>query len=193
MSEKQVAEPGEPESSAGTNASARRKSTSALKATLPFVSAGTRTRGGDISSQSIAESDADKELIEKHLIGVIPFGEFLIERGHITATELEAVLAIQAERNPKLGSLARKHQLLSHSAVCAIVQHMSQTRSKFGNAAIELGLLNETEVKALLAEQLAGHIRLGELIAEIGMMKITTVMECLEQYRQIINGKSIDP
>lgn len=113
---------------------------------------------------------------------VLPFGAFLVDRGIISPAELEAVLVLQEERHPKLGSLARRHHLLTFENICAIIEHQRTHSMRFGEAAVALGLLNDQEVAALLEEQTNNHRLLGELLVELNIMNRSKLQACLAQY-----------
>lgn len=112
----------------------------------------------------------------------IPFGAFLVEKRLITPEELEAALAIQAERNPKLGRLAARHQMLTFDKVVAIHEYQMLFGLRFGEAAIALGFLNDEELAGLLEEQSLNHTYLGEILVELRILTPTRLKELLDAY-----------
>lgn len=114
--------------------------------------------------------------------GRTPFGAFLVAKGVITPGELEAALIIQEERNPKLGRLAHRHQLLSFEKICAILECQKESNLPFGEAAVQLGYLSDFEVAKLLEEQTANHIHIGELLVELNVMSQAKLNQWLDAY-----------
>lgn len=112
----------------------------------------------------------------------IPFGAYLIGLKIVTAEELEAALLLQAERNPKLGRLAAKRNLLTFEKVVSIHEYQQLFGLRFGEAAVALGLLNEEELATLLEEQSAHHKYLGEVLVELRILTPTRLNELLEAY-----------
>lgn len=110
------------------------------------------------------------------------FGSFLVREGVISPAELEAALILQQERNPRIGRLARRHQLLCFSKICEIIEHQKKRQIPFGKAAIELGLLSQLEVDRLIEEQSSVHIRLGELLVELHVLSAAKLQQCLAAF-----------
>ena len=122
----------------------------------------------------------------------IPFGAFLIANNVITPGELEAALILQDERNPKLGRLAHRHQLLTFDKICTILELQRALKISFGEAAIRLGYLSDYEVANLVQEQTANHIYLGELLVELNIMSRTKLRKWLDAYFTTVGEPSGD-
>lgn len=112
----------------------------------------------------------------------MPFGAFLVAKGVITAGELEAALILQDDRNPKLGRLAHRHQLLTFEKICSVLECQRALKISFGEAAIRMGYLSDTEVAQLVEEQTANHVYIGELLVELNIMSRSKLSQWLDAY-----------
>ena len=101
----------------------------------------------------------------------IPFGAYLVSKNLLSPGELEAALLCQEERNPKLGAIASKRQLLTFEKVREVYAYQLNSGLPFGSAAIELGLLTDEEVAQLLEEQSLHHKMLGEILVELNISR----------------------
>lgn len=114
--------------------------------------------------------------------GRMPFGAFLVAKGVITPGELEAALILQDDRNPKLGRLAHRHQMLTFEKICAVLEEQRRRNISFGQAAVDLGYLSDHEVANLLEEQTANHVYIGELLVELNVMSRSKLAQWLDSY-----------
>ncbi|MFO0946073.1 MAG: hypothetical protein U1D30_09020 [Planctomycetota bacterium] len=114
--------------------------------------------------------------------GRMPFGAFLVAKGVITPGDLEAALILQDDRNPKLGRLAHRHQMLTFEKICAVLEEQKRRGISFGQAAVDLGYLSDWEVANLLEEQTANHVYIGELLVELNVMSRAKLAQWLDAY-----------
>ena len=112
----------------------------------------------------------------------IPFGAYLVSKNLISPGELEAALLCQEERNPKLGALAAKRQLLTFQKVREVYAYQIHTGLAFGKAAIDLGFLTDSEVAQLLEEQSLHHKMLGEILVELNIISPKKMEQLLASY-----------
>lgn len=96
------------------------------------------------------------------------FGQFLIERGVLSADKLLAALEDQRGRNRRFGSYALQLGYLRPADVQRIQQHQQAVDARFGEVAVQLGLLSPEQVEEILLRQRQDHIMLGELLVERG-------------------------
>lgn len=97
-------------------------------------------------------------------------GQFLLERGVITAPQLLAAIEAQRGSNPLLGELAVREGLLDEAQARRINQRQHAEDRRFGDIALEMGLLDQAQLDALLAAQKAGRRMIGELLLEQGAL-----------------------
>lgn len=112
----------------------------------------------------------------------LPFGAYLVSKNLVTPGELEAALIIQTERNPRLGQMAAKRQLLNFNKIRSIYEYQTMHGLKFGQAAVALGYLTDEEVAGLLEEQSLHHMYLGEILVELKILTPARLAEWLDAY-----------
>lgn len=95
-------------------------------------------------------------------------GQFLLERGVITAQQLLAAIEAQRASNPLLGELAVREGLLDAAQARRINQRQHVEDRRFGDIALELGVLDQAQLDALLAAQKAQRKMLGQVLLEQG-------------------------
>lgn len=103
------------------------------------------------------------------------FGQFLLERGVIDATQLLAALEAQRASNPMLGELAQAQGLLSAAQAQEINTRQRREDRRFGDIAQELGLLTAAQVDLLLEQQKARRKLFGEILVEQGTLDRATL------------------
>lgn len=95
-------------------------------------------------------------------------GQFLLERGVITAPQLLAAIEAQRASNPLLGELAVRKGWLDESQARRIQQRQRVEDRRFGDIALEMGALDQDRLDALLEAQKAGRKLLGQVLLEQG-------------------------
>ena len=93
------------------------------------------------------------------------FGQYLLEKGLITAEQVLRVIEYQELQNLRIGEFAIRQGLLTESDASRVNQLQLSQDIRFGEAAIQLGVLEEVEVQILLAAQRNSHIYFGEAVA----------------------------
>jgi hypothetical protein len=103
------------------------------------------------------------------------FGQFLLERGVIDATQLLAALEAQRASNPVLGELAQAQGLLSAAQAQEINTRQRREDRRFGDIAQEMGLLSAAQVDVLLEQQKTRRKLFGEILVEQGTLDRATL------------------
>ncbi|WP_133478638.1 chemotaxis protein CheX [Cognatilysobacter segetis] len=98
------------------------------------------------------------------------FGQFLLEKGVIDASQLLRALEIQRMSNPALGELACDKGMLSADQAQAINERQRREDRRFGDIAQSMGLLTSDEVGQLLDEQKSRRKLFGEILIEEGFV-----------------------
>src|SRR5690606_114383 len=97
-------------------------------------------------------------------------GQFLLERGVITAPQLLAAIDAQRASNPLLGELAVRQGLLDEAQARRIHQRQRAEDRRFGDIALEMGLLDQAQLDALLEAQKAGRKLIGQVLVDQGVI-----------------------
>lgn len=97
-------------------------------------------------------------------------GQFLLERGVITAPQLLAAIEAQRASNPLLGELAVRKGWLDAAQARRIQQRQRVEDRRFGDIALEMGALDQDRLDALLEAQKAGRKMLGQILVEQGVL-----------------------
>ncbi|WP_374013432.1 chemotaxis protein CheX [Pseudoxanthomonas koreensis] len=97
-------------------------------------------------------------------------GQFLMERGVITPSQLLAAIEAQRASNPLLGELAVQQGLLDEAQARRINQRQRVEDRRFGDIAQEMGLLDAGQVDALLVAQKAGRKLFGQVLLDQGVI-----------------------
>lgn len=95
-------------------------------------------------------------------------GQFLLERGVITAPQLLAAIEAQRASNPLLGELAVRKGWLDEALARRIQQRQRVEDRRFGDIALEMGALDQDRLDALLEAQKTGRRMLGQVLLEQG-------------------------
>lgn len=111
------------------------------------------------------------------------FGNFLLERGILSADKLVEALQKQSSAHLKLGTLAIHAGLLSASDVDNIVIMQTHQDKKFGELAIEGGYLTADQVSQLLASQRPDYLLLGQILIEEGILSNSAFENLLLDYQ----------
>ena len=110
-------------------------------------------------------------------------GQYLLDRGAITAQQLQAATEAQRASNPLLGELAVREGLLSVEQAQRIHQRQRSDDRRFGDIALDLGLLDAPRLEALLATQQAGRKLLGQVLIEQGALDEASLQAALADQR----------
>lgn len=110
------------------------------------------------------------------------FGQFLLEKGYITRTELLECIKFQKSINVKLGFLAIDKKYMSAEQVKKILDLQKKFNKQFGELAIESNMLSKEQLDELLAIQKADRIYLGEALVEKNYITIFQLERYLDEY-----------
>ena len=112
------------------------------------------------------------------------FGQYLLDKGILSATQLQAVLAEEASVRVKLGILAIDAGYMTPAEVERVHELQKRYDKRFGELAIERGLLREAEVERLLEVQGQRHLQLSQAIVDKGYLSLQQVDEALSSYKE---------
>ncbi|NOU92723.1 hypothetical protein GC093_05700 [Paenibacillus sp. LMG 31456] len=112
------------------------------------------------------------------------FGQYLLNKGLISADGLKQAIIIQKETRVKLGVMAINFGYMTASQVETVHQIQMKLDKKFGEIAVELGFLSEEIVSSLLTSQQSAHLALGQVLIDQGIMTYEGFADTLEQYKK---------
>jgi hypothetical protein len=127
------------------------------------------------------------------------FGQFLLNRAFVTASELDRAMSAQKETRVKLGVLAINKGYMSPDQVEEVHQTQTRMDKRFGEIAVDLGYLKEELVTELLSSQQSAHLTLGQALIDQGTLDFEAFAGALnlykkdyslsdDQFESIING-----
>lgn len=112
------------------------------------------------------------------------FGQFLLNRSIVTASELDQALSAQAETRVKLGVLAINKGYMTPVQVEQVHQTQTKIDKRFGEIAVDMGHLTEEVVTELLSSQQSAHLTLGQALIDQGTMNYETFSTALNLYKK---------
>ncbi|WP_075719903.1 chemotaxis protein CheX [Roseburia sp. 499] len=111
------------------------------------------------------------------------FGNFLINKGIITAEQLMEALKIQSSAHQKLGTLAIHEGYMSANEVEDVYIMQTHYDKRFGELAIKLGYLTQKQVNELLKLQLPDYMKLGQVLIDQNLITNTDLENLVAEYR----------
>lgn len=127
------------------------------------------------------------------------FGNFLLNKGILTPSQLDQVMELQKSAHVKLGVLSINAGFMSPEQVEEVHQKQMQVDKRFGEIAIEMGYLTHVELNQILSSQKHSHLLLGQVLIDENLLTIEAFTKLLneykeefglsdEQFRSILNG-----
>jgi CheY-specific phosphatase CheX len=112
------------------------------------------------------------------------FGQYLFNKGILTAEQLFDVLAHERLVRVKLGVLAINAEVMTANQVEEIHQLQRHKDKLFGELAIENGYLTHTQLEELLEGQRLRQLSLSQAIIDQGYLNLAQLEQALADYRQ---------
>ncbi|MBK6404951.1 MAG: hypothetical protein IPF66_07870 [Holophagales bacterium] len=109
-------------------------------------------------------------------------GEFLMEKGLLTAEQVGAVLEAQNRTNVWFGTLALVLDYLDFDQIAEVVAEQRRAGGRFGEAAVRLGLLVPVQVERIVALQEKKHVRFGEVAVAMQQIRRKDLAPLLEEF-----------
>ncbi|MBT6178624.1 MAG: hypothetical protein HOI23_15360 [Deltaproteobacteria bacterium] len=103
------------------------------------------------------------------------FGQFLIEAGAISSSQLREALDLMESDYEKLGELAVKLGYLRKEDVARLHREQRYVDSPLGELAIERGLMTREQLDELLNRQSDTRLRIGEALVRLGYIEETKI------------------
>jgi hypothetical protein len=121
------------------------------------------------------------------------FGEFLLERGRVSAHDMDAARRMQLINNHLIGVLALDHGLIKPADLEHILQHQtaSSPPARFGEVAIGLGYLSRTQLEELLTIQAENRLRIGDVLVLQSRLTEAELLAELRAYREYVGQHKV--
>ncbi|MGD8393945.1 MAG: hypothetical protein PVF43_00555 [Candidatus Eiseniibacteriota bacterium] len=115
-------------------------------------------------------------------------GEFLLMRGRISKSDIEAATELQKVNNHLIGVLALDRGMITRDELEEILetQAQSQPYMRFGEVAVALGHLTRAQIQRLLDIQDDNRLRIGEILVLQSKITEHELIEELAVYRRYI-------
>lgn len=111
------------------------------------------------------------------------FGNYLLNRGLVTANQLSDALAVQKQTRLKLGVLAINAGYMTPEQVEKVHAEQQRADKRMGDIACEMGFLTPAQVDELLSAQGAAHLQLGQALVDSGAMTNASFADALNSYK----------
>ncbi len=111
------------------------------------------------------------------------FGHYLLNKGVVTAPQLQAALEAMASTRVRMGSLAIDAGFMTADQVDAVHAEQRHVDKLFGNIAVEHGFLTSDQVCELLAKQQTANIVLGQALIDSGCITHAQFEDAINDYK----------
>lgn len=111
------------------------------------------------------------------------FGQYLLNKGYVTAKQLQDALEYQKTVRLKLGVLAVSAGYMTADDADRINEAQKREDIRFGDLAVKMGLLKNEQVEELLSSQKQGHVLLGQALVDKEYMTLKDFESYLNQYK----------
>ncbi|HWR39348.1 MAG TPA: hypothetical protein VN611_07590 [Patescibacteria group bacterium] len=112
------------------------------------------------------------------------FGQYLLNKGILTAQQLFEAADLQRSVRVKLGVLAINNGIM-HANQVEEVHYLQRIQDrKFGEIALEKNYITDTQLDELLDSQRRRQISLSQAIVDKGFLSLTQLEEALDRYKR---------
>jgi CheY-specific phosphatase CheX len=98
------------------------------------------------------------------------FGQYLVEKGIISAEAILAAIGLQERTNLKLGEMALSLGLVSQADIERAHQSQLSKDMKLGDLLVSMGMLSQAQLEQVIARQKETHLYIGEALVKIGAL-----------------------
>jgi hypothetical protein len=117
-------------------------------------------------------------------MGVKFFGQYLIERGEVTAEQVRAALNLMDAENRSIGELAVEARLISEADADKVNAEQRHCDMPFGELAVQMGLLDEQQIDNLVQLQWRIRLRIGQALVRLKHLGKVRLEELLISYEE---------
>ncbi|HPJ26396.1 MAG TPA: hypothetical protein PLW97_02165 [Synergistaceae bacterium] len=112
------------------------------------------------------------------------FGEFLLQKGYITAEQLRLAYGSVENARPKLGTLAINEGYMTSDQVETVHSMQVHEDRRFGDIATEMGYLSVEQLEALLSMQRRPHAVLAQALMDRKVLSMKDFNNAVEEYKR---------
>ncbi len=112
------------------------------------------------------------------------FGNYLVETGKITSSQLEEIITIEGSVRVKLGLIAVAEKLMTTAQADEVNKLQAIMDKRFGDIAVEKGYLTDEQVSNLLKKQGNIYMVFVQTITDKGYMTLDEIDEALSSYQK---------
>jgi CheY-specific phosphatase CheX len=112
------------------------------------------------------------------------FGQYLLNKGYLSAAQLNSLLSQERAVRPKLGVLAIDAGLMTAAQVSRVHAMQHAMDKKFGEIALELGVLTPAQLDELLTTQQSKRLGLSQAIVDAGLLSLDVLESALNSYKK---------
>ena len=116
------------------------------------------------------------------------FGQFLINKGIISAADFYDALNIQMKQKIPVGELALKKNVLKETQVIDVLKNQIHTADTFGETAIKLGYLTEKQVDDLLYFQESYISDIRSILFSQKIIDENILVKEFEEFKKQVDG-----
>ena len=115
-------------------------------------------------------------------------GDFLLMRGKVSKSDLDAACQMQKINNHLIGVLAVDRGMLKHEQLEEILKRQTQAQPymRFGEIALGLGHLTRAQIERLLEIQDDNRLRIGEILVLQSKITEQELIDELAEYRRYL-------
>lgn len=112
------------------------------------------------------------------------FGQYLIEAGAISSSQLREALDLMESDYEKLGELAVKLGYLRKEDVARLHREQRYVDSPLGELAIERSLMSREQLEKLLERQRSGRLKIGEALVRLGYIEEAKIEDHFAEFKR---------
>ncbi len=112
-------------------------------------------------------------------------GNFLVEQGYITRTQLIEAYKLQESNRAKLGVIAVAEKLMNIAQAEQVNTLQSSMDKKFGDIAVEKGYLTQTQVERLLGLQGNSYPAWLQAVVALGFISMEKLDKAEDEYQKL--------
>ena len=116
-------------------------------------------------------------------MGVQCFGQFLIDRGEVDASQIREALLYLDSKNPTLGEVAVSRCYMSARDVARVNAEQRIHDTSFGGLAVEMGLLEEHQLVEIVQDQRSQGLAVGEALVFLGYLAEDDLGDLLDAHK----------
>ena len=125
------------------------------------------------------------------------FGQYLLEKGYITAQQLHEALEYHRQRCKRFGDIAVTEGFMIHQQVNNVIIEQRRIDKLFGELAVSMGFLTDEQLETVITIQRNNHIYLGEALVEkvaFTVDELDKYLECFhEEHKPLSNLEKMVP